>query len=74
MKCPCLPEWHDRRWCCKSRRSILSLSGYDRATGAARKHAIQHVGLPAEIGVIQAHRALFNTEIRKRLSYGAMVA
>ncbi|UTW70293.1 hypothetical protein KHA80_06890 [Anaerobacillus sp. HL2] len=31
--------------------TIFQLSGFDGGTGAARVHALQHVGLPIEIGV-----------------------
>ena len=51
----------------KAGADIINLSGYDGATGAARKHAIQHVGLPAEIGVVQAHRALVDAGIREKV-------
>ena len=40
----------------KAGADIISLSGYDGGTGAARAHSIKNVGLPAEIGVIEAHR------------------
>lgn len=48
----------------KAGADIINLSGYDGGTGAARKHALRHVGLPAEIGVIQAHRALVDAGMR----------
>ena len=51
----------------KAGADIINLSGYDGATGAARKHAIQYVGLPAEIGVVQAHRALVDAGIRNKV-------
>lgn len=51
----------------KAGADIINLSGYDGGTGAARKHALQYVGLPAEIGVIQAHRALVESGIRHRV-------
>ncbi len=51
----------------KAGADIINLSGYDGGTGAARKHALQYVGLPAEIGVIQAHRALVEAGIRDRV-------
>ncbi|TMG31239.1 MAG: FMN-binding glutamate synthase family protein [Chloroflexi bacterium] len=42
----------------KAGADIVTLSGYDGGTGAARQHALRRAGLPAEIGVAQAHRAL----------------
>ncbi|MBW8010745.1 MAG: glutamate synthase [Chloroflexi bacterium] len=51
----------------KAGADIINLTGYDGGTGAARKHAIQHVGLPAEIGVIQAHRALVEAGLRNQV-------
>ena len=50
----------------KAGADIISLSGYDGGTGAARKHAIRHVGLPAEIGVKQVHQALIQSGLRER--------
>ena len=55
----------------KAGADIISLSGYDGGTGAARKHALQYVGLPAEIGVIQAHRALTDAGIRNKVELWA---
>jgi glutamate synthase (NADPH/NADH) large chain len=51
----------------KAGADIINLSGYDGGTGAARKHSLQHVGLPAEIGVIQAHRALVESGLRNKV-------
>ncbi len=51
----------------KAGADIINLSGYDGGTGAARKHALQYVGLPAEIGVKLAHRALVQAGIRDRV-------
>ncbi len=51
----------------KAGADIINLSGYDGGTGAARKHSIQYVGLPAEIGVIQSHRALIDAGIRHKV-------
>ncbi len=42
----------------KAGADIVTLSGFDGGTGAARMHALEHVGLPVEIGVVEAHRAL----------------
>ncbi|MEA4908696.1 MAG: glutamate synthase-related protein, partial [Anaerolineaceae bacterium] len=51
----------------KAGADIISISGYDGGTGAARKHALQYAGLPAEIGVIQAHRALVEAGLRHKV-------
>lgn len=51
----------------KAGADIINLSGYDGGTGAARKHALQYVGLPAEIGILQAHRALVEAGIRHKV-------
>lgn len=51
----------------KAGADIISLSGYDGGTGAARKHALEFVGLPAEVGVIQAHRALVEAGLRHKV-------
>jgi glutamate synthase (NADPH/NADH) large chain len=51
----------------KAGADVINMTGYDGATGAARRHALQYVGLPAEIGVIQAHRALIDAGLRHRV-------
>jgi glutamate synthase (NADPH/NADH) large chain len=48
----------------KSGADIITLSGYDGGTGAARQHALRRAGLPAEIGVAEAHRALVAAGLR----------
>jgi glutamate synthase (NADPH/NADH) large chain len=48
----------------KAGADIINISGYDGGTGAARKHSLQYAGLPTEIGLIQAHRALVDPGIR----------
>jgi glutamate synthase (NADPH/NADH) large chain len=42
----------------KAGADVINLSGFDGGTGAARMHALKYVGLPAEIGIKEAHRAL----------------
>ena len=51
----------------KAGADIITLSGFDGGTGAARIHALQHVGLPVEIGVKAAHNALLEAGIRDRV-------
>ena len=48
----------------KAGADVITLTGYDGGTGAARAHALRHVGLPAEIGLMLAHRALINSGLR----------
>jgi glutamate synthase (NADPH/NADH) large chain len=55
----------------KAGADIITISGYDGGTGAARKHAIKFVGLPAEIGVREAHRALVQAGMRERVEIWA---
>ncbi|MCI0709947.1 MAG: glutamate synthase-related protein [Chloroflexi bacterium] len=51
----------------KSGADIINLTGFEGGTGAARAHALQHVGLPAEIGVSLAHHALIQGGVRHRV-------
>lgn len=51
----------------KAGADVIDITGYDGATGAARRHALQYVGLPTEIGVLQAHRALIEAGLRHRV-------
>jgi glutamate synthase (NADPH) large chain len=55
----------------KAGADIITISGYDGGTGAARKHAVKFVGLPAEIGVREAHRALVAAGMRDRVELWA---
>jgi glutamate synthase (NADPH/NADH) large chain len=48
----------------KAGADIITLTGYDGGTGAARAHSLRHVGLPAEIGLMLAHSALISSGIR----------
>ena len=51
----------------KSGADIVTVSGYDGGTGAARQHALRRAGLPVEIGVVEAHRALVRNGLRDRV-------
>ena len=42
----------------KAGADVITLSGYDGGTGAARRHALRHAGLPSDLGLVLAHRAL----------------
>ncbi|HEY7907804.1 MAG TPA: glutamate synthase-related protein, partial [Thermomicrobiales bacterium] len=55
----------------KSGADIITLSGYDGGTGAARTHALKHVGLPADIGIVEAHRALVAAGLRAQVELWA---
>ena len=55
----------------KARADIIAISGYDGGTGAARKHSLRHTGLPVEIGLREAHRALVRAGLRKRVELWA---
>ncbi|MCE7792227.1 glutamate synthase-related protein [Salipaludibacillus sp. CUR1] len=55
----------------KAGADFITLSGFDGGTGAARVHALQHVGLPAEIGVKAAHFALLEAGLRHKVEIWA---
>jgi len=55
----------------KAGADVVSLSGYDGGTGAARVHAIQHVGLPIEIGVKATHLSLLEAGLRDNVEIWA---
>jgi glutamate synthase (NADPH/NADH) large chain len=55
----------------KAGADVITLSGFDGGTGAARIHALKYVGLPAEIGIKEAHRALVEAGIRDQVELWA---
>jgi glutamate synthase (NADPH) large chain len=55
----------------KADADIIYLTGYDGGTGAARSHSLRYVGLPAEIGVVDAHRALTESGLREKVEIWA---
>jgi len=55
----------------KADADIIYLTGYDGGTGAARSHSLRYVGLPAEIGIVEAHRALSESGLRSRVEIWA---
>jgi glutamate synthase (NADPH/NADH) large chain len=55
----------------KAGADIITISGFDGGTGAARIHALQYVGLPVEIGVKAAHNALLESGIRNNVEIWA---
>ncbi|RIV28259.1 glutamate synthase [Alicyclobacillaceae bacterium I2511] len=50
----------------KAGADIVTLSGFDGGTGAARAHALRRVGLPAEIGIKRVHDALCRAGLRDK--------
>ncbi|MGW8161956.1 MAG: glutamate synthase-related protein, partial [Desulfobulbales bacterium] len=55
----------------KAGADIVNLSGFEGGTGAAREHAKRFVGLPVEIGVNEAHRALLEAGLRSEVEIWA---
>ncbi len=55
----------------KADADIIELTGYDGGTGAARLHSLRYVGLPAEIGIMEAHRALTESGLREKVELWA---
>ncbi len=55
----------------KAGADIITLSGFEGGTGAARQHALRHVGLPSDIGTRAVHRALMEAGIRNRVEVWA---
>ena len=55
----------------KAKADVISLSGFEGGTGAARRHAIHYVGMPIEIGVMEAHHALVAAGLRDRVEIWA---
>lgn len=51
----------------KAGADVITLSGFDGGTGAARIHSITHVGLPTEIGTKLAHIALIEAGLRHKV-------
>ncbi len=55
----------------KAGADIITLSGFEGGTGAARQHALRHVGLPSDIGTRAVHLALMEAGIRNRVEIWA---
>ncbi len=55
----------------KAGGDVLTMSGFDGGTGAARMHALRRAGLPCEIGTVLAHHALVEAGIRDRVEIWA---
>jgi glutamate synthase (NADPH/NADH) large chain len=55
----------------KAGADIVTLSGFEGGTGAARSHALRHVGLPSDIGTRAVHLALMEAGVRNRVEIWA---
>ena len=55
----------------KAGADVITLSGFDGGTGAARLHALRRAGLPCELGTVLAHHALTEAGIRDRVEIWA---
>ncbi len=55
----------------KAGADVITLSGFEGGTGAARQHALRHVGLPSDIGTRAVHRALMEAGVRNRVEIWA---
>lgn len=55
----------------KAGADVITLSGFEGGTGAARMHALRHVGLPSDIGVPLTHTALLLAGLRDRVEIWA---
>lgn len=55
----------------KAGADVIALSGFEGGTGAARWHALKYAGMPVEIGVRAAHRALVRSGMRDRVEIWA---
>jgi glutamate synthase (NADPH/NADH) large chain len=55
----------------KAGADMITLSGFEGGTGAARSHALRHVGLPSDIGTRAVHLALMEAGIRGRVEIWA---
>lgn len=51
----------------KTGADVITLSGFEGGTGAARQHALRHVGLPVDIGLPLTHAALILAGLRDRV-------
>lgn len=55
----------------KANADIITISGYDGGTGAARVHSLKYVGFPAELSVFEAHEALLCSGLRDHVELWA---
>ncbi|MBX5467709.1 MAG: glutamate synthase [Firmicutes bacterium] len=65
VKCPVVPNIGTIAvGIVKAGADVVTLSGFEGGTGAARLHALRHVGLPADVGVPLVHAALSAAGLR----------
>ncbi len=65
VKLPCIPGIGViATGVAKAGADIIGISGYDGGTGAARKHALKHVGFPVELGIKESHNDLIENGLR----------
>lgn len=55
----------------KAGAHIITLSGFEGGTGAARMHALKYAGMPVEFGVRQAHKMLVAAGMRDKVELWA---
>lgn len=55
----------------KAGADIINLSGFEGGTGAARRHALRHVGLPSDLGTVLVHQNLVAAGLRGRVEIWA---
>ncbi len=55
----------------KAGAHIITLSGFEGGTGAARSHALKYAGLPVEFGIRRAHRMLIAAGLRDKVELWA---
>ena len=55
----------------KANADIITISGYDGGTGAARIHALRYVGFPVELALFEAHQFLLASGLRNKVEIWA---
>ena len=55
----------------KAGADVITMSGFEGGTGAARQHALRRAGLPCDIGTVLTHHALTEAGIRDRVEIWA---
>ncbi|MFA6597943.1 MAG: glutamate synthase-related protein [Ignavibacteriaceae bacterium] len=55
----------------KANADIITISGYDGGTGAARAHSLKYVGFPVELAVFEAHESLLAAGLRGKVDLWA---
>lgn len=55
----------------KANADIITISGFDGGTGAARRHSLKYVGFPTEIALLESHQALVQSQLRDKVEIWA---